>query len=139
MVVRGQFKDHKQTKKSLTRILKKFLGVKRKMAIKGRNPTASESRHMDSVSQLGCIVCYKQGLNSPAEIHHTQGKTKQDSHYKVLPLCYEHHRGGNGEEPISRHPWKRRFENEYGKERELLELVEELLNESKPKIDYFSI
>ena len=81
------------------------------MAIKGRNPTASESKHMDNVSQLGCIVCYKRGFRFvPAEIHHTQGKTK-------------------GEEPISRHPWKRRFEKEYGTEEELLNLVEELLNE----------
>ena len=100
------------------------------MAIKGRNPTANESRHMDSVSQLGCIVCYKRGfMFVPAEIHHTQGKTKSESHFKVLPLCYEHHRGGSEEEPISRHPWKRRFEKEYGTERELLELVGDLLNE----------
>ena len=98
------------------------------MAIKGRNPTADESRHMDKVSQLGCIVCYKKGFRFvPAEIHHTEGKTKEESHFKVLPLCYEHHRGGRGEEPISRHPWKRRFEKEYGTEKELLELVEELL------------
>jgi len=114
----------------LIRTLKKYLERRRKMAIKGRSPTADESRHMDNVSQLGCIVCYKKGFRFvPAEIHHTEGKTKEESHFKVLPLCYEHHRGGRGEEPISRHPWKRRFEKEYGTEEELLELVEELLNE----------
>ena len=126
---RGLFINH-MIKISLIKTLKQFL-VKRKrikMAIKGRNPTANESRHMDKVSQLGCIVCYKKGFRFvPAEIHHTEGKTKEDSHFKVLPLCYEHHRGGRGEEPISRHPWKRRFEKEYGTEKELLELVEELL------------
>jgi len=126
---RGLFINH-MIKISLIRTLKQFL-VKRKrikMAIKGRNPTADESRHMDKVSQLGCIVCYKKGFRFvPAEIHHTEGKTKEESHFKVLPLCYEHHRGGRGEEPISRHPWKRRFEKEYGTEKELLELVEELL------------
>ena len=115
-------------KKSLIKTLKLYSERKKRMAIKGRNPTASESRHMDKVSQLGCVVCYKQGFRFvPAEIHHTEGKTKEESHFKVLPLCYEHHRGGRGEEPISRHPWKRRFEKAYGTEEELLELVEELL------------
>lgn len=116
------------TKISLIKTLKLYSERKKRMAIKGRNPTASESRHMDKVSQLGCVVCYKQGFRFvPAEIHHTEGKTKEESHFKVLPLCYEHHRGGRGKEPISRHPWKRRFEKAYGTEEELLELVEELL------------
>ena len=115
---------------SLKKTLIKSLGTKRKMAIKGRNPTVNESKHMDNVSQLGCIVCRNRGFSFvPAEIHHTQGKTKLESHFKVLPLCYEHHRGGRGEEPISRHPWKRRFEKEYGTEKELLELVQGLLDE----------
>ena len=48
---------------------------------------------------------------------------------KTLIKSYEHHRGGRGEEPISRHPWKRRFEKEYGTEKELLELVQGLLDE----------
>ena len=100
------------TKISLIKTLKLYSERKKRMAIKGRNPTASESRHMDKVSQLGCVVCYKQGFRFvPAEIHHTEGKTKEESHFKVLPLCYEHHRGGRGEEPIRSHPWKRRFEN----------------------------
>jgi hypothetical protein len=129
MVEKALCRNH-TIKKSLTRTLKQFLGRRKKMAIKGRNPTVNESKHMDNVSQLGCIVCYKRGFRFvPAEIHHTQGKTKAESHFKVLPLCYEHHRGGKGEEPISRHPWKRRFEKEYGTEEELLNLVEELLNE----------
>ena len=116
------------TKISLIKTLKLYSERKKRMAIKGRNPTASESRHMDKVSQLGCVVCYKQGFRFvPAEIHHTEGKTKEESHFKVLTLCYEHHRGGRGEEPISRQPWKRRFEKAYGTEEELLELVEELL------------
>ena len=29
--------------------------------MKGRNPTADEKRHMDRVSQIGCIVCKNQG------------------------------------------------------------------------------
>ena len=98
--------------------------------MKGRTPTASELKHMSRVSELGCIACYKMGFKFvPCEIHHTEGKTKKDAHFKVLPLCYEHHRKGTEENPTSRHPWKKRFEKEYGTEKELLELVERLLNE----------
>ena len=57
--------------------------------MKGRNPTAKEKRHMDKVSQIGCIVCRNQGnLFVPSEIHHTQGKTKVNAHFLVLPLCF---------------------------------------------------
>ena len=99
------------------------------MSIKGRKPKASESKHMDKVSQLGCIVCRNMGLGiTPAEIHHIEGKTKANSHFKVLPLCFEHHRIGNRFRPISRHPYKKRFEEAYGTEEELLEQVNEMLS-----------
>ena len=42
----------------------------------------------------------------------------------ILPLCFDHHRGGKDAEPIiSRHPWKKRFEKAYGTEQELLNQV----------------
>ena len=86
---------------------------------------------MDIVSQLGCIVCRNQGrLDVPCEIHHTDGKTKKDSHFKVLPLCFEHHRMGSDKEPISRHPYKARFVKAYGTEQDLLNQVDELLQEN---------
>ena len=46
---------------------------------------------------------------------------------KVLPLCFDHHRRGNDSEPISRHPWKKRFEKAYGTEESLLQDVENIL------------
>jgi len=96
--------------------------------MKGRNPTSKEKKHMDRVSQLGCIVCRLQGFyDVPCEIHHIEGKTKENTHFKVLPLCFEHHRMGSGMEPISRHPYKARFEKTYGTEYELLELVNSLV------------
>lgn len=96
--------------------------------MKGRNPTAKEKRHMEKVSQIGCIVCWNMGfMGVPAEIHHINGKTKADAHYEVLPLCYEHHRGGNDIEPISRHPYKKRFTEAYGTEEELLDMVNDLI------------
>ena len=100
--------------------------------MKGRNPTANEKRHMDMVSQIGCIVCKNQGnYFVPTEIHHTEGKTKEEAHFKVLPLCYEHHRQGvmNGMW-VSRHPWKKEFEKRYGTELELLKQVKEILDET---------
>ena len=103
--------------------------------MKGRQPTQKEQKHMNCVADLGCIVCYNNGFpNTPAEIHHVYGRTKPNCHMEVLPLCYEHHRKGglNGlssptDLPISRHPYKRRFEEAYGTEEQLLSQVNILL------------
>ena len=102
------------------------------MALKGRTPTAKEKAHMERVVAMGCIVCYGRGFpRVPAEIHHIDGKTKKDCHFKVLPLCFEHHRQGNSKEPISRHPYKKRFENKYGTEDQLLDKVREFIRLDK--------
>tara|TARA_Y100001951_G_C11243273_1_gene241844 strand:- start:417 stop:731 length:315 start_codon:yes stop_codon:yes gene_type:complete len=97
--------------------------------MKGRNPNKKEKDHMDTVQQLGCIVCRNEyGVFSPAEIHHVYGKTKKNAHLYVLPLCFRHHREGIDCELFSsRHPFKRQFEERYGKEEDLLEQVQELL------------
>ena len=96
--------------------------------MKGRNPSKEEKEYMDKVQQLGCIVCANRGYpNVPAEIHHTRGKTVKDAHLYVIPLCPSHHRYGGHTEPISRHPYKKRFEDAYGTEAELLEQVQENL------------
>lgn len=98
--------------------------------MKGRKPTADESRHMSAVVALGCIAC-RLDLDqyTPAEIHHTAGKTKLGAHFKVLGLCQWHHRDGKDVEwYTSRHPYKKRFEARYGTEAELLEKTRELLD-----------
>jgi len=97
--------------------------------VKGRTPTAEEDRYMDQVRDLGCIVCRLfQGVESPAEIHHIDGKTKPGAHFKTIGLCELHHRSGqNNDHCISRHPWKKRFEHRYGTEGELLERTRELV------------
>ena len=89
----------------------------------------NEKKHYEKLAQLGCIVCKQYDIETPAEIHHIEGKTKANSHFKVLPLCFEHHRIGNRFRPISRHPYKKRFEEAYGTEEELLEQVNKLLDE----------
>lgn len=110
--------------------------------MKGRNPTVAEKKHMDKVSQLGCIVCLKHGLGYvPCEIHHIYGKTKKDTHFKVLPLCFEHHRRGGDKEPISRHPYKARFVAAYGTEEELLAEVNDQIQylKDEPLVDWDEI
>ena len=101
------------------------------MGLKGRQPSMEEAHHMADVVELGCIVCRNKGLFSPAEIHHIEGKTKPNAHLKVLPLCFIHHRVGNDIEPIRRHPYKKRFEEAYGTEEELLKQVYEILESKK--------
>jgi len=65
----------------------------------------------------------------PVRFITSKGKLNKDSHFKVLPLCFEHHRMGSDKEPISRHPYKARFVKAYGTEQELLEQVNKLLKE----------
>ena len=101
------------------------------MVLKGKTPTMMEREHMRNVRDLGCIVCQLEGLfGVPAEIHHIEGKTKKNSHLKILPLCFNHHRAGyDGEKNnfISRHPYKARFTEKYGSEYDLLKKVQKLL------------
>lgn len=64
------------------------------MALKGRTPTAEESRYMAAINQIGCIACRNMGIDTPPEytlIHHTDGKTKPGAHFLTLPLCWGHH------------------------------------------------
>jgi len=99
----------------------------------GTRVSMKEASHMADVQELGCIVCRKMyGNFRDAEIHHLVDK-KRD-HFRVLPLCMEHHRGGKDSGMfISRHPYKKRFEEAYGSEISLLELVKEKL---KDEIDF---
>lgn len=106
------------------------------MALKGRNPTQDEKKHMDRVMQLGCIICHNEDLhNTEVEIHHIDGKTKQDCHFKVLPLCFRHHREGSYNDSwVSRHPFKKGFQARYGKEEDLLDQVNAMLENKQEKI-----
>lgn len=101
--------------------------------MKGRTPRKHEKQHMDKVQQLGCIVCRKyRNIYTPAEIHHTGGKTAKNAHLYVLPLCFRHHReGGNNELFVSRHPFKAEFQKRYGTEKQLLDYVKLLLSEEE--------
>lgn len=55
---------------------------------------------MSQVAELGCMVCLRMGYQgTPAELHHKRAGTgagRRSSHFDVIPLCPEHHRGKTG-------------------------------------------
>lgn len=58
----------------------------------GRSVSASERRVMDKIGQLPCIACSKHGReNTMISLHHVYGRTKENAHTYVLPLCCYHH------------------------------------------------
>jgi len=91
--------------------------------MKGRNPTADQRRFWGMLSvHVGCIACRRDGRrNTYCSIHHIDGRTKTLAHWQVLPLCAGHHQEGTGDPGlIAVHPWKTRFETEYGAQENLL-------------------
>jgi hypothetical protein len=83
----------------------------------------AERKHYDKLSQIGCIVCHREGLGfTMAHIHHIRHGVgmAQRSHYLLaIPLCPLHHtNGGHG---VALHAGQKTFEQKYGTESELLE------------------
>ncbi|MDY3572333.1 Ref family recombination enhancement nuclease [Enterobacter hormaechei] len=92
------------------------------MSKKRTHKTKAEQRHLDRVAALRCIVCRNLSLGeTPAEIHHCNsgtGTAVRASHFRVIPLCHTHHRtGGYG---VAIHAGRRRWEEKYGTEAQLL-------------------
>lgn len=91
----------------------------------GRKPTADEQAYMTAVASIGCIICllYLQ-VESPAEIHHVEGRTKPGCHFLILPLCKPHHRDeGPSKGFVSRADGKKAFEEAYMLEHDLIIVV----------------
>ena len=88
---------------------------------------------MGRVVQLGCIVCrlYHGAKDSPAEIHHLDGKTKHNAHYRVIPLCAHHHRQGDEYAPsihsVAGKYGYSDFKERYATVEALLKVTDELL------------
>jgi len=94
--------------------------------------TKDEKKHLDLLSQLGCVVCSRLGYGeTPAEIHHPRkgtGLALRASHYDAIPLCLEHHRGQTGVHGLG----TKGFAKHYGfDEADLLAYTKELLSELK--------
>lgn len=92
--------------------------------------TAAESRHLDRLARMGCVLCRVHlGItDTPAEIHHPRtgtGAGRKASHFDAIALCPQHHRLGNE----SLHALGRKaFERHYQiTERELMQITKNLL------------
>jgi len=98
--------------------------------MKGRTPTRAEQEFMDKAASIGCIACLLEGrVVMEVSIHHINGRTKPGAHFEILPLCAGHHQEGTGIPGlIAVHPWKTRFEERYGKQEELLQMVRILID-----------
>jgi hypothetical protein len=92
--------------------------------VKGASVSKSDKQLWNALASIGCIACLKDGRpNAWVSIHHIDGRSKPGAHQKVLPLCAEHHQQ-NDADPLGRvavHPNKKRFEQKYGNQYELLE------------------
>ena len=79
---------------------------------------------MGDVASLGCVICRNLGFGASfAEVHHVRsgvGKGQRAADTNTIPLCPPHHRGTLHPMVPSIHLQKRRFEREFGTERELL-------------------
>ncbi len=95
-----------------------------------RNYSKADRERANKLRDLGCIVClnYMNVLTPPA-IHHIDGQTKEGCHQKTIPLCPKHHQEpSNTQQWVSRHgDGRNAFEEAYGTEQELLEMVNGLI------------
>lgn len=87
-----------------------------------RAPTAEERAWMDWIVGYGCVACRMDGLGfRPPAVHHILRGGRRIGHLHTLPLCDPgHHQNGQQFGMVSRHPWKARFEQQYGTEDHLL-------------------
>ena len=101
------------------------------------NPTKAEKHYWDQLASIvGCLPCAMDGHpNRYVSIHHCEGRTKPGCHRRVIALCSSHHQDGTGpdKDAIAVHPWKKRFEEVYGTQEELMAASEELVSRSSEK------
>ena len=105
-------------------------------------PTKEEQARLDALHNMECICCSMIGIDQPnrTTVHHLVDKgTRKHSggHAATLPLCQWHHQGTpkEGYQACDMEAkWgpsleltKKRFIAEFGTERELLSMVNEML------------
>lgn len=94
-----------------------------------RAPNADEREWMDAIVRFGCVACWTEGRRGvPAAVHHILRGGQRMGHKFTLPLCPGHHQQGTGAPGlIARHPFKERFEAQYGQEWALLATLQGML------------
>ncbi|WP_338296883.1 Ref family recombination enhancement nuclease, partial [Escherichia coli] len=74
--------------------------------LKGRSLTADERRIQTAIGTLPCIACHIHGQHSPVvSLHHIFGRTAENAHKYVLPLCKWHHQYAAPAEVREQYPW----------------------------------
>jgi len=105
---------------------------RKRIKLKGKARTERENAAM---VDLGCIVCRRLGIHSPAGIHHIRklATSKKRRFAPRIPLCPMHHQfGGYG---VALHAGEKEVEWKFGSVMGMLEEVNELLGgENGPKI-----
>lgn len=98
-----------------------------------RAPTVAESAWMDAITEIGCIACLQDGHpDTPGAVHHLLSGGRRMGHLFTICLCDPgHHQNGQQFGKVSRHPFKTRFEAQYGTELELLDLTQQLVHRSR--------
>ena len=97
------------------------LGQKATKPIRG---TDAAKAHMARVAAMSCVLCQSR----PVEVHHCiSGRygSRKVSDFDTIPLCCDHHRGGNGI-----HTDKGLWEAAYGKDTDYLPVVARMIGGS---------
>ena len=73
--------------------------------------------------------------NKLLQFHHKNLKNTDNRASNIELLCPNHHRSGhNGDDFVSRHPWKKEFERRYGSEWELYEQVKQIISDQGDRL-----
>ena len=89
--------------------------------------TKQQQIYLQKLVDLGCIACYKAGMETKPEIHHIRDYGYRN-HWNCIPLCPAHHRPTAAVIGVPNiHGDKLEFERKYGTEKELLELCRKLI------------
>ena len=78
------------------------------------------TEHMMAVKALACICC---SAPPPSEAHHVLDDSKARSDFRVIPLCFDCHRGATGY-----HTAKKSWRALYGRDCDMLPEVARLLS-----------
>jgi hypothetical protein len=78
-----------------------------------------KKKRFEALAEYGCCICYR-----PTEIHHLIGYKysslgKKADAQNTIPLCVEHHRGGQGIHALGMRDW----ESIYGTQEYHLNLI----------------
>ena len=77
-------------------------------AKKKKLKTKTEHEHLNLVASHGCMVCGNKNVN----VHHIRESGEPRSHFKTIPLCYDHHQGPNGIHHLGKKAWYKKYWHE---------------------------